>query len=347
MSLPQTPEAWKRLGDRIRADRERQGLSRKKLANLANVSPGSVQSAEGGTVRARWPQTLSAIERALGWAPGSMRSVLEGGDVEYQADLFDNSTPAAAGAPPEGAPPAKWFNMERHGQPRDEGGEEEGLINESPAAGGAPPTVHEATPGKAYPTADYRAWMIASLPGPIRERLRDVLSFGRACVEYGAPPWVASAYDNAVNGLLLAVLNGPGEQSEAVLVSYLEDSTLRPWSNAMQAHHLAPAMTRRYKMLTSQNDAEGGDPDVNAELLTLRAGMQPHGSFDASLESFGKPVKEQLKKDRLRNRIQAVEMQLLSKALWTKSEILENLEGELKALKQELATLESGEDDAN
>ncbi|MDX3507333.1 helix-turn-helix transcriptional regulator [Streptomyces caniscabiei] len=99
MSLPQTPEVWVHLGSRIRAERERQGMSRKVLAERAQVSPGSVQSAEKGLVpKGRWPQTLSAIENALGWAPGSMRSVLNGGEIEYQPSLFDNSTIPAGGA---------------------------------------------------------------------------------------------------------------------------------------------------------------------------------------------------------------------------------------------------------
>jgi transcriptional regulator with XRE-family HTH domain len=78
---------WGRLGSRIRAERERQGVSRKELAERAGVSAGSVQSAEKGAVpKGRWPQSLGAIERALGWVSGSMRSILEGGDVRYPAE---------------------------------------------------------------------------------------------------------------------------------------------------------------------------------------------------------------------------------------------------------------------
>lgn len=83
-----TPEAWARLGARIRAERERQGLSRKELAELAGVSASSIQSAERGAVpKTRWPQSLSAIERAIGWAPGAMITVLEGGDAKPTSSL--------------------------------------------------------------------------------------------------------------------------------------------------------------------------------------------------------------------------------------------------------------------
>lgn len=90
MPLPQNPEDWARLGARIRAERERQGLSRKELAGLARVSTGSIQSAENGAVpRARWPQSLSAIEHGLAWAPGSMKEILAGGDPKPFPDPRD------------------------------------------------------------------------------------------------------------------------------------------------------------------------------------------------------------------------------------------------------------------
>lgn len=75
------PESWKRLGVLMRAERQRQGLSREELAEKANVSPRSIQSAESGRVpQGRRPFTLDAIERALDWASGSIDSVLDGGE---------------------------------------------------------------------------------------------------------------------------------------------------------------------------------------------------------------------------------------------------------------------------
>jgi transcriptional regulator with XRE-family HTH domain len=334
MSLPQTPEAWERLGARIRAERERQGLSRKKLADLAGVSPGSVQSAEGGVIRGRWPQTLSAIERALGWEPDSMRNVLAGGEVEYIPTLFDNSTPAAGGAPS-----AEWFDIERHRQSRDGGEEEGGHSNETPAAGGAPPVVHEGRATTAYLTAEARARLIAALPEPIRRRLRDVLSFGRACVEYGAPPWVASSYENAVNGLLLAVLNGPGEQSEAVLISYLEDSPIRPWSNAMQPHLLGPAMARQVEKI-SRSEGQRGDAEGEEGRAGVWRLFSSEPLFDAP-KSLSDSVRGAMAQRRIRERIMSVQGQLLAKSMWPKPEVREKLEEELRQLEERLEELEN------
>jgi len=79
--LNRDPESWKRLGSALRAERQRQGLSREELAAKADVSPRSIQSAESGRVpQGRRPFTLDAIERALDWAVGSVDSVLEGGE---------------------------------------------------------------------------------------------------------------------------------------------------------------------------------------------------------------------------------------------------------------------------
>jgi DNA-binding XRE family transcriptional regulator len=84
-----TPDDWARLGTRVRSERERHGLSRNALAEMAGVSVGSIQSVELGTVRARWPQSfirarwpqsLSTIEKALGWKLGSMKAILNGGE---------------------------------------------------------------------------------------------------------------------------------------------------------------------------------------------------------------------------------------------------------------------------
>lgn len=80
---PDAPR-WERLGSSIRTERQRQGLSRERLAGLAGVSAKCVQTAEGGRVPlSRRPYTLDAIERALGWTVGSISAVLEGGEPEH------------------------------------------------------------------------------------------------------------------------------------------------------------------------------------------------------------------------------------------------------------------------
>jgi transcriptional regulator with XRE-family HTH domain len=76
-----SPDDWKRLGVRIRAERESQRLSRRELSEVTGVSETTIQSAEEGRVpKGRWPQSLTAIERALGWAQGSVEAILDGNE---------------------------------------------------------------------------------------------------------------------------------------------------------------------------------------------------------------------------------------------------------------------------
>ncbi|PWJ02427.1 hypothetical protein DKG34_38775 [Streptomyces sp. NWU49] len=79
MTVPLDPEAWGKLGRTIRQHREEAGLSRRALAAKAGVSEKSIQVAEEGRVpRGRMPQSLSRIEEALDWAPGSSIAILKG-----------------------------------------------------------------------------------------------------------------------------------------------------------------------------------------------------------------------------------------------------------------------------
>lgn len=100
-----TPEDWARLGARIQSERLRRGMSQKALALVASVSTGSIQAAEAGRVpSARWPQSLSAIEVALGWTDGSMRRVL-GGDDPVRTPAPDPAAPGGAFRTPPQANP--------------------------------------------------------------------------------------------------------------------------------------------------------------------------------------------------------------------------------------------------
>ena len=74
------PHAWARLGQAFAVARKAQGLSQGALAELAGVSLGSVQNAEAGAMpKARMPQSIYPIAKALGWPDGAVDDVLDGG----------------------------------------------------------------------------------------------------------------------------------------------------------------------------------------------------------------------------------------------------------------------------
>lgn len=80
--MTQDPGTWGRLGDALRADRERQGITQAQLASSAGVSIGAVQDAESGRVpRKRMPYTITRIANILGWPPGTVEHILQGGDI--------------------------------------------------------------------------------------------------------------------------------------------------------------------------------------------------------------------------------------------------------------------------
>lgn len=78
---------WTRLADHVRAARNALGMTQADLAAAAGIGFTTVQLLERGVPRTRLPNTISAIEAALGWAPGSARRVLEGGDPEAAVTL--------------------------------------------------------------------------------------------------------------------------------------------------------------------------------------------------------------------------------------------------------------------
>lgn len=71
---------WTRLGEAIKRGRMAKGLTQTELAREAGISESSVQNLESGAPRKRLPPTLSKIEKALDWAPGSCANILDGGD---------------------------------------------------------------------------------------------------------------------------------------------------------------------------------------------------------------------------------------------------------------------------
>lgn len=83
---------WKRLADHVYAGRVALGMkTRKQLADAAGFSDrllGSVERGERGNYDDR---TKARLERALGWAPGSVDVILAGGDpIEPAVDNADD-----------------------------------------------------------------------------------------------------------------------------------------------------------------------------------------------------------------------------------------------------------------
>jgi DNA-binding XRE family transcriptional regulator len=76
MALTASPDAWSRLGQSLRERREALGLSRRALAEKADVSEKSIQIAEEGRVPTRWPLTIGPITRALGWEPATALQIV-------------------------------------------------------------------------------------------------------------------------------------------------------------------------------------------------------------------------------------------------------------------------------
>lgn len=80
MTEDRTKLQWAKLAAAIRAAREARGLSQVALADLAGISEGSVQNLESGSSRTRIPPSIAKVEPHLGWAEGSGRAILDGGN---------------------------------------------------------------------------------------------------------------------------------------------------------------------------------------------------------------------------------------------------------------------------
>lgn len=74
-------EDWKRLGDHIAGGRKSLGMDQRQLAAAADVSENTISNYERGRVPSKGlvPTGYGRIERALGWADGSIRAILNGG----------------------------------------------------------------------------------------------------------------------------------------------------------------------------------------------------------------------------------------------------------------------------
>jgi len=70
---------WTRLPAAIRTARKRLGMTQVELAEAAGVSESTIQNLESRT-HSRMPASMPKVERALGWAAGSARAVVDGGE---------------------------------------------------------------------------------------------------------------------------------------------------------------------------------------------------------------------------------------------------------------------------
>lgn len=77
---------WARLGRLVVAERARRGLTVRQFAAAADVGVRTIQRLEGGAHQAYRNVTLSRVEDALGWRPGSVEVVLAGGEPERSRD---------------------------------------------------------------------------------------------------------------------------------------------------------------------------------------------------------------------------------------------------------------------
>lgn len=69
-----------RFGRVVKERREELGMSQSELAGTLNVAEGTVSAIEQGRrIRGVAGRTQAALDRALGWAPGSSHEVLGGG----------------------------------------------------------------------------------------------------------------------------------------------------------------------------------------------------------------------------------------------------------------------------
>lgn len=74
-------DRWERLGAHIAAWRRIRGYrTQKALADATHLGERTIGSLEAGRKKVYREDTLIAVEHVLGWAPGSVQSILDGGE---------------------------------------------------------------------------------------------------------------------------------------------------------------------------------------------------------------------------------------------------------------------------
>lgn len=79
-------DGWRRLGVTMAAERGRRWRSRAAFARHAGVSRRVVDDLERGLRTNYADRTLAAVEAGLGWAPGSLMRVVQGGKPRREVD---------------------------------------------------------------------------------------------------------------------------------------------------------------------------------------------------------------------------------------------------------------------
>jgi transcriptional regulator with XRE-family HTH domain len=69
---------WRRLGEAIKRDRMRLGMTQDDLARAAEISRRSIASLENGREASRTPPSLAKVAHVLGWPPERAAAILQG-----------------------------------------------------------------------------------------------------------------------------------------------------------------------------------------------------------------------------------------------------------------------------
>lgn len=85
LMTPMRDADWAHLGECLREARA--GEPMEKIALRAGVSRAQIERYESGRVHGSIPGKLYKLARFYGWAPGSVRRVLAGGDPQYLPPL--------------------------------------------------------------------------------------------------------------------------------------------------------------------------------------------------------------------------------------------------------------------
>jgi hypothetical protein len=94
---------WSRLARIVRERREDLGITQEQVAGNGGPSTATLRLIEGAAQETYRAKSLRQLEIGLRWMPGSVRSVLNGGDPVVQAD--EGGTPVQDEGPPHFSDP--------------------------------------------------------------------------------------------------------------------------------------------------------------------------------------------------------------------------------------------------